>query len=58
VEFGAKISVSVQNGFACLHRISWYVYNEGDDLIAQAEKYKQDNGCNPERICAYQGRPT
>jgi len=52
VEFGAKISVSVQNGFPFLHRISWDAYNEGDDLIAQAEKYKQDNGCYPERICA------
>jgi len=52
VEFGAKISVSVQNGFPFLHRISWDAYNEGDDLIAQAEKFKQDNGCYPERICA------
>ena len=52
VEFGAKISVSVQNGFPFLHRISWDAYNEGDDLIAQAEKYMQDNGCYPERICA------
>jgi hypothetical protein len=52
VEFGAKISVSVRNGFAFLHRISWDPYNEGEDLIAQAEKYKQDNGCYPERVCA------
>ncbi|WP_143593735.1 transposase, partial [Synechococcus sp. 1G10] len=27
-------------------------YNEGNDLIAQAEKYKQDYDCYPERICA------
>ena len=52
VEFGAKISISVSNGFAFLHRLSWDAYNEGEDLIAQAEKYKQDNGCYPERICA------
>jgi hypothetical protein len=52
VEFGAKISVSVQNGFPFLHRISWDAYNEGDDLIVQAEKYKQDYDCYPERICA------
>jgi len=52
VEFGAKISISVQNGFPFLHRISWNAYNEGSDLISQAEKYKQDNGCYPERICA------
>ena len=42
----------MQNGFPFLHRISWDAYNEGEDLIAQAEKYKQDNGCYPERICA------
>ena len=52
VEFGAKISVSVQNGFAFLHRISWDPYNESEDLISQAKKYKQDHGCYPERICA------
>ena len=52
VEFGAKISVSVRNGFAFLHRISWDPYNEADDLIAQAKKYKQENDCYPERICA------
>ena len=52
VEFGAKISISVCNGLAFLHRLSWDAYNEGEDLIAQAENYKQDNGCHPERICA------
>ncbi|WP_322757307.1 transposase [Synechococcus sp. CBW1107] len=52
VEFGAKISVSVRNGFAILHRISWDPYNEGEDLIPQAKKYRLENGCYPERICA------
>ena len=52
VEFGAKISVSVRNGFAFLHRISWDLYNEAEDLITQAKKYKQEYGCYPERICA------
>ncbi len=52
VEFGAKISVSVRNGFAFLHRINWDPYNEAEDLIAQAKKYKQEYGCYPERICA------
>ena len=51
-EFGAKISVSVRNGFAFLHRISWDPYNESEDLIPQAKKYKQEYGCYPERICA------
>jgi hypothetical protein len=52
VEFGAKISVSVRNGFAFLHRISWDPYNESEDLISQAKTYKQEHGCYPERICA------
>jgi hypothetical protein len=52
VEFGAKISVSVRNGFAFLHRISWDPYNEAEDLISQAKKYRLENGCYPERICA------
>ncbi len=52
VEFGVKISVSVQNGFAFLRRISWDPYNESEDLIPQAKKYKQEHGCYPERICA------
>jgi IS5 family transposase len=53
-EFGAKISVFVRNGFAFLHRISWSPYNESEDLIPQAKKYKQEYGCYPERICADQ----
>ncbi|MCS5693500.1 transposase [Cyanobium sp. FGCU-6] len=52
VEFGAKISVAVRNGFAFLHRISWDPYNEAEDLIPQAKKYKQEYRCYPERICA------
>jgi len=46
VEFGATISVSLRNGFAFLHRISWDPYNESEDLIVQAKKYK--HGCYPE----------
>ena len=44
--------MSVQNGFQFLHRINCNAYNEGEDLIAQAVKYTQDNGCYPERFCA------
>jgi hypothetical protein len=35
-----------------LHRISWDPYNESEDLIPQAKKYKQEYGCYPKRICA------
>jgi len=51
VEFGAKISLSVRNGYAFLHMIRWDPYNEAEDLIARAKKYKQDYGYYPERIC-------
>ncbi len=40
------------SGFAFLHRISWDAFNEAEDLIPQAKKYKQEQGCHPERICA------
>jgi len=52
VEFGAKINVSVLNGFAFLHRLSWDAYNDGEELISPVEKYKQGNSYYPERICA------
>jgi hypothetical protein len=42
----------VRNGFALLHRISWYPYNEAEDLIPQTKNNKLELGCYPERICA------
>jgi len=46
------MSVSVRNGFAFLHRISWDPCNEAEDLIPKAKRLKQEHGCYPERICA------
>ena len=37
VEFGAKIDVSVTNGFVFLDEYSWDAYNEGTTLIATVE---------------------
>lgn len=51
-EFGAKISISDDNGFVDVDRISWDNYNEANDLIARAEQYKEEHGCYPARICA------
>jgi hypothetical protein len=51
VEFGAKISDSVRNGFAFLHRISWDAYNESEGLIPQAKKYWLEYGGYAKRIC-------
>ena len=51
-EFGAKISISDDNGFVDVDRISWDNYNESSDLIARAEQYKEERGYYPARICA------
>ena len=51
-EFGAKISISDDNGFVDVDRISWDNYNEANDLIARAMQYKEERGCYPARICA------
>ena len=51
-EFGAKISISDDNGFVDVDRISWDNYNEASDLIARAKRYKEERGYYPARICA------
>jgi len=53
-EFGAKISLSLTDGFSYVERISWDAYNESGDLIEQAEKYKERFGFYPESIHADQ----
>lgn len=34
-EYGAKIGVSVVDGFTCIDHLSWEAYNEGSDLLLQ-----------------------
>lgn len=50
VEFGAKLSVSVNDGFVYLDRLSWDPYHEGSDLKMHAEEYRRRTGCYPEVI--------
>ncbi len=52
VEFGAKISVSLVDGIARIHRLSWDAFNEGGDLLAQVEEYKGRYGFYPESVHA------
>ena len=54
VEFGAKISVSLVNGFTFVDRISWDNYNESSDLISQIESYRDRFGYYPESVHADQ----
>jgi len=43
-EFGAKINVSLMNGYAFLDELSWEAYNEGQFLIPAVEDYKKRFG--------------
>ena len=52
VEFGAKISVSVVDGYVFLDRLDWENYNESGDLIYQVEKYRERYGYYPESVHA------
>ena len=54
VEFGAKISVSLVNGFSFVDRISWDNYNESGDLQSQIESYRDRFGFYPESVHADQ----
>jgi hypothetical protein len=49
-EFGAKLSVSVVDGFSFVDRLSWNNYNESQDLIGQIERYQDRFGFYPESV--------
>ena len=49
-EFGAKLDISVSNGFVRLEHTSFDAYNEGENLIDIIKKYRQRYGCYPERV--------
>ena len=51
-EFGAKLDLSIENGFARVEKLSFDPYNESDVLISAAEQYCKRNGNYPERILA------
>ena len=51
-EFGAKLDISVANGFARMERVSFDAYNESENLIESIERYKQREGHYPERVLA------
>lgn len=53
-EFGAKISISVVNGYTFIDKISFEAYNEGDhdEFEAVVERYHERFGYYPERILA------
>lgn len=52
VEFGAKINVSLMNGFVFLDDYSLEAFNEGTRLMATVEKFKQRSGYYPKEVLA------
>ena len=54
VEFGAKLSVSVVEGFAFLDVLQWDAYHEGSYLQASVESYRKRYGIYPEAVLADQ----
>lgn len=49
-EFGAKLSVSVVDGFSFVDRLSWNNFNEGGDLVGQIETYRGRFGFYPKSV--------
>jgi IS5 family transposase len=50
VEFGSKLGVSLQNGYARINKLRWDAYNESTELKEQVEEYKRLNGCYPKVV--------
>jgi len=52
VEFGAKIAVSLVDGYARIEEMRWDSFNEGSLLKAAIEAYRNRYGCYPEAVLA------
>jgi hypothetical protein len=52
VEFGAKLDVSLQDGYAFIETLSWDAFNECNDVQSAAENYKKRYGYYPANIIA------
>jgi len=52
VEFGAKVSVSLIEGYAFIDKLEWEAYNEESQLIPAVESYRHHYGFYPEAVLA------
>ncbi len=52
VEFGAKVAISIVDGYAFVETLSWDAFNEGITLIESVECYRQRYGYYPEAVQA------
>ena len=51
-EFGAKLHISMTNGYTRIERVEYDVFNEAMDFTAILERYKERNERYPERVLA------
>lgn len=52
VEFGAKVAISVEEGFCRIEKLSWDAFNEAETLIESVERFKARNGYYPKAVLA------
>ena len=60
-EFGAKLHISLVDGYARIERLGFEPYNESEDFWRTVYRYRDRYGCWPERILAdkiYRNRQT
>ena len=50
VEFGAKLQVSMMNGFAFLEELSWEAFNEGSRFLKTIDQFKARTGYYPKEV--------
>lgn len=52
VEFGAKVAISVVDGYTLMEKTKWDSFNEGTTLIKSVERYVERVGYYPGAILA------
>ncbi len=60
-EFGAKLHISMVDGYAKIERLSFDAFNEATDFFSAVEGYRQEHGYYPQRILVdkiYRNRET
>jgi hypothetical protein len=52
VEFGAKVAISLENGYSRIEKLSWDAFNESGTLTESIETFHRRHGHYPEAILA------
>ena len=52
VEFGAKVAISLENGYSRIEKLSWDSFNEAGTFEETVERYRERHGYYPEAVLA------